>query len=145
MVSCQPGVAKLWARERIGELSRQKNLGGDAGESESEIVRLALEHHLVSDYTSLVAVDETPVRPVGVDARPEQAATSAPRGGAWAQTTTGFASTATPAPLLLVIGLLALVVALGMFYAPSRARGGTQKPAAHASIAGRLEERSVAP
>jgi Ca-activated chloride channel family protein len=127
MVSGQPGVAKLWARERIGELSRQKNLGGDAGESESEIVRVALEHHLVSDYTSLVAVDETPVRPVGSDVRSEQVPTSAPRGGAWAQATTGFASTATPAPLLIVIGLLALVVAAGMFYAPSRRRVATQE------------------
>ena len=107
MVNDQSGVAKLWARERIGALSRQKNLGGDATEAEGQIVSLALKHHLVSDYTSLVAVDDTPVRPVDVDAHPEQVAVSAPRGGAWASTT-GFASTATPAPLLLLMGLGAL-------------------------------------
>ena len=123
MVDGQPGVAKLWARERIGELSRQKNLGGDAGEAESEIVRLALDHHLVSDYTSLVAVDETPVRPVGADERAEQVPTSAPRGGAWAQRSTGFASTATPAPLLFVIGLLALALGVGMRFVPVRLGG----------------------
>ncbi len=33
-------------------------------EAEGQIVNLALAHHLVSDYTSLVAVDVTPVRPV---------------------------------------------------------------------------------
>jgi Ca-activated chloride channel family protein len=111
-VSGHGGVAKLWARERIGELSRRKNLGGDAVEAEGQIVSLALEHHLVSDYTSLVAVDDTPARPEGVDARGEQVPTSAPRGGAWAQPqTTGFASTATPAPLLMVIGLIALALA----------------------------------
>jgi Ca-activated chloride channel homolog len=118
MVSGQPGVAKLWARERIGELSRQQNLGGDVGEAQSEIMKLALEHHLVSEYTSLVAVDVTPVRPVGTDARPEQVPTSAPRGSAWAQSTTGFASTATPAPLYFVIGLLALVLASALHFAP---------------------------
>ena len=114
------GVAKLWARERIAALARQKNLGGDATEAENQIVSLALEHHLVSDYTSLVAVDDTPVRPVGADARQEQVPVSAPRGTPWANTT-GFAKTATPAPLLLLIGLVALGIAFAIFM-PVRTR-----------------------
>lgn len=117
IVNDRSGVAKLWARERIAALARQKDLGGDATEAEHQIVSLALEHHLVSDYTSLVAVDDAPVRPVGTDARPEQVPVSAPRGTPWA--TTGFARTATPAPLLLLIGLIALGAAFVMF-APAR-------------------------
>jgi len=113
VVADSSGIAKLWARERIGELSRQKKLGGDAAESESQIVSLALKHHLVSEYTSLVAVDETPVRPVGADLQAQQVPTSAPRGSAWAQTT-GFAPTATNAPLLLLIGLMCLGFALAL-------------------------------
>lgn len=113
IVNDRSGVAKLWARERIAELARQKNLGGDATEAQNQIVSLALEHHLVSDYTSLVAVDDTPVRPVGTDARQEQVPVSAPRGTPWA--TTGFAKTATPAPLLLLIGLAALGIAFATF------------------------------
>ena len=119
IVNDRSGVAKLWARERIAALARQKNLGGDATEAENQIVTLALEHHLVSDYTSLVAVDDTPVRPVGTDARKEQVPVSAPRGTPWA--TTGFASTATPAPLLLLIGLAALGIAL-VLVLPARMR-----------------------
>jgi Ca-activated chloride channel family protein len=119
-VGDQAGIAKLWARERIGELTRQKNMGGDASEAEGQIVNLALAHHLVSDYTSLVAVDVTPVRPVDAALNAEQAPTSAPRGGAWAQSSTGFASTATPAPLLVVMGLMALAVALMLTVAPGR-------------------------
>jgi Ca-activated chloride channel family protein len=119
-VSDHSGIAKLWARERIAELARQKNLGGDATEAENQIVSLALEHHLVSDYTSLVAVDDTPVRPAGVDARQEQVPVSAPRGTPWASTT-GFAKTATPAPLFLLIGLIALGIACGM-HLPIRRR-----------------------
>jgi len=120
IVNDHSGIAKLWARERIAALARQKNLGGDATEAENQIVTLALQHHLVSEYTSLVAVDVTPVRPVGVDARPEQVPVSAPRGTPWANTT-GFAKTATPAPLLMLIGLLALGIAFAMFM-PLRAR-----------------------
>ena len=38
----------------------------DAGETNrDEIVGLALEHHLVTTFTSLVAVDRTPTRPDG--------------------------------------------------------------------------------
>ena len=113
VVSDRSGVAKLWARERIAELARQKNLGGDATEAENQIVTLALEHHLVSEYTSLVAVDDMPVRPLGTDARAQQVPVSAPRGTQWANTT-GFAKTATPAPLLLLIGLAALGIAIAM-------------------------------
>lgn len=113
IVNDRSGVAKLWARERIAALARQKNLGGDAAEAENQIVSLALEHHLVSDYTSLVAVDDAPARPVGVEARPEQVPLSAPRGTPWANTT-GFAKTATSAPLLMLIGLLALGIAVAI-------------------------------
>jgi Ca-activated chloride channel homolog len=120
IVNDRSGIAKLWARERISALARQKNLGGDATEAENQIVALALQHHLVSDYTSLVAVDDTPVRPVGVDARTEQVPVSAPRGTPWANTT-GFAKTATPAPLLMLIGLLALGIAFAIFM-PVRVR-----------------------
>jgi Ca-activated chloride channel family protein len=118
-VGDQAGIAKLWARERIGELTRLKNLGGDATEAEGQIVNLAIAHHLVSDYTSLVAVDVTPVRPVDAGLNSEQALTSAPRGGAWAQSSTGFASTATAAPLLMLLGVIALAVALLVKLAPA--------------------------
>jgi Ca-activated chloride channel family protein len=122
IVNDRSGIAKLWARERISELARQKNLGGDATEAENQIVSLALEHHLVSEYTSLVAVDVTPARPVDADARQIQVPVSAPRGTPWANTT-GFASTATPAPLLLFIGLAALGLAI-VLRVPIRVRTG---------------------
>jgi Ca-activated chloride channel family protein len=49
-------IDRVWARERIAELSH----GNSAVKNEQEITRLALAHHLVSQYTSLVAIDETP-------------------------------------------------------------------------------------
>jgi Ca-activated chloride channel homolog len=102
-VTAQSGVAKLWARERIADLTQQQSFGADAAQMKSSILDLALAHHLVSQYTSLVAIDVTPVRPVGTPYEQEQAPTSAPVGSYWANST-GFARTATPAPLLLLVG-----------------------------------------
>ena len=110
VVNEQSAIAKLWARERIGGLSRQKSFGADAKEMEDRIVELALAHHLVSEFTSLVAVDVTPARPVDAALQREQAPTAGPMGGAWSGTT-GFAPTATPAPLLFVIGFIAVAIA----------------------------------
>jgi Ca-activated chloride channel family protein len=121
VVNEQSGIAKLWARERIGALSRQKNFGADAKEIEERIVDLALAHHLVSEFTSLVAVDVTPARPVDAVLNREQAPTPGPMGGAWSGTT-GFAQTATPAPLLFVIGFVALMLAVGLWFS-ERNRG----------------------
>ena len=109
-VTAQAGISKLWARERISALTRQRNFGGDSAEAEASIVDLALRHHLVSEFTSLVAVDDAPVRPVGAEDRSEQAPTSAPAGSYWAQTT-GFAKTATNGGLELLIGCACLAFA----------------------------------
>ncbi|MBV9911209.1 MAG: marine proteobacterial sortase target protein, partial [Sinobacteraceae bacterium] len=105
-VSAQAGIAKLWARERISSLSREKNFGGAAAEAEASITSLALRYHLVSEYTSLVAVDALPVRPAGTPDRSAQAPVSAPAGSYWANTT-GFAQTGTDSRLLLTLGLAA--------------------------------------
>lgn len=78
---------------------------------------LALAHHLVSDYTSLVAVDVTPARDVSAPLGQWQAPTSAPIGGAWANTTR-FSSTATAAPMWLLVGLLALMFAAVLWLWP---------------------------
>ncbi len=67
LIQAKPGkgVAKLWARGKIAGLMEQRYRSGDRGEAEAHIIELALEHHLVSAHTSLVAVDVTPSRPQG--------------------------------------------------------------------------------
>jgi|KBSSwiStaDraftv2_1062776.scaffolds.fasta_scaffold05229_12 Ca-activated chloride channel family protein len=121
-VTQQAGIAKLWARERIGALVRQRNFGGDAAEAQAAITEISLQHHVVSEFTSLVAVDDSPARPPGVVDRSEQAPTSAPAGSYWANTT-GFAKTATAAPLTLLIGLACFAVA-ALLYFPIYLRPG---------------------
>jgi Ca-activated chloride channel family protein len=119
-VSAQAGIAKLWARERIAALS-QGGLGAQDEATRQGIVTLALAHHLVSDFTSLIAVDLTPVRPAHEPLEGLQVPGAAPLGSYWAAGSTGFARTATPAPLLALIGGFALALA-GLLFAAGRGR-----------------------
>ncbi len=60
------GLAKLWARRKIADAEVAASLGKiAAGDADKRILAIALEHHLVSRMTSLVAIDKTPARPAG--------------------------------------------------------------------------------
>src|SRR5258706_12264227 len=60
------GLRRLWARRKITDAEMAHRLGqASAKETDQRILGLALEHHLVSRLTSLVAVDATPSRPEG--------------------------------------------------------------------------------
>ena len=60
------GLSKLWARRKItdAEMARRRDPATTA-DADRRILALALDHHLVSRLTSLVAVDATPSRPEG--------------------------------------------------------------------------------
>ncbi len=61
------GLSKLWARRKIADAEVARTLRQiTMQEADQRILALALEHHLVSRLTSLVAVDKTPSRPQGV-------------------------------------------------------------------------------
>jgi Ca-activated chloride channel family protein len=60
-----PGVSKLWARDKISGLMDTLHENGDANDVRRQVVALGIGHHLVTKYTSLVAVDVTPSRPQG--------------------------------------------------------------------------------
>jgi Ca-activated chloride channel family protein len=87
-----------------------------------EVVALALEHQLVTRFTSLVAVDRTPVRPRADPLRSD--GTSGP--------SAGFPATATGAPAEVRLGLAVLGLALALALlgrgrrvsVPGRARAG---------------------
>jgi Ca-activated chloride channel family protein len=66
-------ISRLWAREKISTLEREMHRNGSSAELVEAITVTALEHHLVSQYTSLVAVDETPAAP-GATGEPMQIA-----------------------------------------------------------------------
>jgi Ca-activated chloride channel family protein len=105
------GVHALWARRAIEDWMVRLALGADPGEVRPAVLELALRHGLVSRYTSLVAVDRAPGRPLGVPLQRADVPVALPAGWS-AQAVFGqLPATATPATLYLVAGLLSLVLA----------------------------------
>ena len=106
----EAGVAVLWARAKIDALMDAGRQGPPERELDirNAVLDVALTHHLISKYTSLVAVDVTPTRPVGTDTLKSAVPGNIPEG------LTGFDQlprTATPAALSLVMGALLLLAA----------------------------------
>jgi Ca-activated chloride channel family protein len=61
------GLSKLWARRKITDAEIARTLRTiTADEADSRVLALALDHHLVTRLTSLVAVEQTRTRPAGV-------------------------------------------------------------------------------
>ncbi len=75
-----PGVSKLWARDKISGLMNTLHEGGDANDVRRQVVALGLGHHLVTKYTSLIAVDVTPSRPQGEPLKRRKAPHNLPEG-----------------------------------------------------------------
>lgn len=105
------GVASLWARNRIGDLMDSRSGGATEDSIRQSVLPLALQYQLVSNYTSLVAVDRTPARPEGESLHSRRVPTTKPNGLDWPAE--GVPSTATPAQLNFAIGALLLLAALG--------------------------------
>ena len=120
-----PGVGVLWARDRIEALMDAKRNGAPPDEIKRDVIAVAIEHHLVSAYTSLVAVDITPSAPAGVVARKSALPTNLPEGLSFNAMQGGLPQTATPAPLLVALGVVAMLLA-GALYAGQRR---TRRPA----------------
>jgi len=74
------GLGVLWARDKIGSLIDATREGASAEETRSQIIELALTHHLVTKYTSLIAIDRTPARPVEADLKIAALPTNLPEG-----------------------------------------------------------------
>lgn len=100
------GIARLWARQKIDDLEDALTRGADESAVRTQILDIALSHHLVSRYTSLIAVDKTPQRPTDAALQSAQIPNATPDGGL------AFAQTATNAPLKTLLGLFAFAAAL---------------------------------
>ena len=109
------GVAALWARNKIRSLMNRRSSGGDADKIRKLVTATALKFGLVSRYTSLVAVDRTPVRPTGTGASSAAIPGLMPA-GMRDSFLAGYPKTATRATLnfLIVLLLLAAGMALGL-------------------------------
>jgi Ca-activated chloride channel family protein len=104
------GVGALWARAKISTLMDELRRGAEPAQIRPQVVAVALEHHLVSAFTSMVAVDLTPTAAPG-DTKSAMVNASLPQG--WAAGAT-LPQTDTAATLQLLLGLGALLAAAGI-------------------------------
>ncbi|ACV27826.1 marine proteobacterial sortase target protein [Kangiella koreensis] len=112
------GIARLWARMKIDAIKSDFNLSHE--QSREQILKTALEYHLMSDYTSLVAVEKTPAR-VMEELKKLQLANRTPAG--WKPphgSLHGYPQGGTAANLAMLIGFVTLLLALAYQFTLSR-------------------------
>ncbi len=116
------GVAALWARSKIAALMDQLTSGAAPDEVRRQVVEVALAHRLVSKYTSLVAVDKTPVRNANEPMSSKKVANQMPKGSNAQAIFGNYPATATFARLNLLLGIALMLLATLLWQQPQRVR-----------------------
>jgi Ca-activated chloride channel family protein len=104
------GVNRLWARRKIASIMDQLARGVAEDEVRPQVVELALGHHLVSRYTSLVAVDVTPSRPLDKKVRSGAVPTNLPAGWKYEKVFGTLPKGGTASRFYLLTAVLAVVL-----------------------------------
>ena len=107
------------ARRKIADLMDTMTVAkevSERGAARAAIVDVALRHHLVSRFTSLVAVDVTPSAPSGTTALTKPVPTELPAGWSRQHVVGSLPQGATAAELLMLLGFLALTAGLLIFW-----------------------------
>ena len=139
------GVATVWARAKIEAVLDTLHQGADPALVRRSVLAVALPHRLLTAYTSMVAVDLTPSRPVAEPLNERSVATNLPRGWDYdhvfgeqpaqpsaprkaaldltapvATIAYQLPRTATPAPLHAVLGALLLILGSALLWSTRR-------------------------
>ena len=122
------GLGALCARHKIEALLDSVHEGAAEHEVRRAVAAVALEHHLVSKYTSLVAVDKTPARPAGEPLDSTAMPTNLPAGWNHEAVFGELPSGATDARWNLLMGALALIAAALLWGTTRRARSPARSP-----------------
>ncbi|WP_289028306.1 marine proteobacterial sortase target protein [uncultured Paraglaciecola sp.] len=124
VTSREAGLNVLWARKKIKQLSQDKrraqmqptNSEDLQSEYQSQITNTALEHHIVSQYTSLIAIDVTPTKPMAEHQHTQKQADllAKAKQNRTAKMVGSLPQTATPAELKMIMGLFIIGLAICM-------------------------------
>ena len=135
------GLHVLWARHRIEALQDQLRFANDSDAEQAllrdEIRELGLAHHLVTPYTSLVAIDQAPARQV-VSSQSRGAQATARASAGWehiASLAPGQMARLAAAGREIAIGLGILLFALGMLRIGSARQPRPAHPAKEPPVA----------
>lgn len=114
------GMGVLWAREKIASLIDSQRDGAKEEEVRDAVAEVALTHHLVSKYTSLVAVDKTPVRPKEDELQSGAIPTNLPEGWEYGKVFGELPQGATDSLWNLLAGFITLLLAIGLYVTARR-------------------------
>ncbi|HMF08196.1 MAG TPA: marine proteobacterial sortase target protein [Thermoanaerobaculia bacterium] len=109
------GIDRLWGRRKISALmdrSAGSTLPADRDQFKREAIEVAVRHHLLSAFTSLVAVDVTPTLARGTVCVPRAVPVHLPAGWDYGHVFGEAPQTATPGRLYLLIAFAAAAMAL---------------------------------
>ena len=112
------GLHRHWAREKIDSLEDEAKVTGREPD-EAGLTELAVQHGLMSAYTSFVAVDSTPARSSEAPMESDSLPTLLPAGSQAGMLR--YPQTATSAPLLIALGLVGLMFSLAIVLLQRRA------------------------
>lgn len=115
------GLGVLWAREKIQSLLDSLHEGAQEEDVKPQVVDIALEHHLASKYTSLVAVDKTPARPADAPLKGGAMPTNLPEGWNHAAVFGELPKGAAGSLWHLLLGLPGLLTGAGVWFGSRRA------------------------
>jgi Ca-activated chloride channel family protein len=113
-VAAGAGLSGHWGRAKIAALLDQQRVGLSEDAGRRAVIDVAMRHHLVSPYTSLVAVDVTPVRPGDQALHRHAMETNLPQGWDYAAVF-GLGQGGTRGPLDVALGLAALALAAALY------------------------------
>ncbi|HLU76323.1 MAG TPA: marine proteobacterial sortase target protein [Burkholderiales bacterium] len=110
------GIARLWARAKIDALMDGVHEGRSLEAVKRDVIDVALDHDLVSRYTSLVAVEQMPVRPADAALKPGVVPNQLPEGWVHEAVFGPLPQTATPAAVHRLAGAIALLLAALLYF-----------------------------
>ena len=113
------GIAAYWGRQKIESLIDSARFDSQAteetkGSVKQQVIDVALKHHLVSPYTSLVAVEQVVARPAESPFSQKQVPQLLPKGSDHKMA--HFPQTATSSKLYLLAGLICYMIGIGLYY-----------------------------
>lgn len=106
------GIGVLWAREKIAHLSDEGIKQGNVNLYRDDILKLGLGYKIVTKYTSFVAVDKTPARPLNEPLNPKNIPNLMPEGSQQKAPSMGYPKTALGTGQHIFLGILSLFLGL---------------------------------
>ena len=109
------GVSSLWARSKISKLLDEKVMGRSDSDVRAEVLPVALQHQLLSPYTSFIAVEEVASRPASELLNETVVANARPKGQGVQQF--AYPRTATRGAQSALWALMFLIMSAAIFFA----------------------------